>query len=472
MVSEGEYLRREAEMDKRTLLHPEKVLRRGNAHTNFLKTLWAKELSEHDVSTVQGFGIAMQRYTEGVERYRRIFKPEPIDVLQAMTPAELDKSNAQVYLTINVEHLRVVVEVLFELLDAPTYSVMCLDKRIQALQQYEMSMLRESTGRSISYEELSTEWIMLHAAIAFQATGSRVYEVAPTLRLLLENTHLRGLPTDQLKLPHQVIYLTLPPDYDVYNERTGMHTSEGVYVVEDTERIPRTWRLILVGGPNEQSVTKDDDALYHWTVTLPETGTVEDAIQESVELVEEVRTGGSAIREVEVRGEMITVEAGNPEAAKAQVAHFDFMQDTLVKLFRYVMNTVLYATHPDADVTFRDANSDYNKLQKRLHRLPKNTHRRKSKRKHIRKQLKGLAKHKQPRITLGRTVIIDRNLKQTLLEEAGPGANKHSVRYIVSGHWHMYWTGKGRKTATKKWVKPYYKGLEHAPLTQGKTRLK
>lgn len=459
-------------MGNRNFLHPERLIHRGGGHLAYLRDRWEYSAETCDINTIQGFGIAMQKYVESVDEYRRQFKPESADELERMTPKQLAESQAQTYIAINIEHIRVVLAAIFKQMKSPTYSVMCLDPRVQALQRYEMSLFEKELGQAVALEELTTEWIMLHAITAFETFGSRVYEVSTNLRLMLENTHLKGLSTDQLRLPHPAIYLTLPPIYDVFNNSTGIHRSEGVYVVEDDERSPRTWRLILVGKHNENSEHFDDDALYHWTVTLPDDSTVEDAIRESVDVVEEVRQGGTGEREIEVQGKSITAVTANPEGYQRQIAHFDFMKGTLVKLFRYVMNMVLYATHPDADVTFMDANLEYRRLRNRLHKLPKNKSRKKGKRKHIRKRLKELAPYQQPRIVLGRTIILDRHFKENLLSGDGPEKGKHSMRYIVSGHWHLYWTGKGRTIAKKKWVKPYFKGPEHAPLTHGKTRLK
>ena len=458
-------------MYKRNFLHPERLMYRGGAHLEFLRTEWDKIVLDADVETVPGFSLAMQRYMTVVGEYQQQFTPETTDQVREMTPNQIEKSDAHAYITIHVEHVRVVLSTLFRRLGSPTYSVMCLDPRVQALQNYELEIFSRVLGEAITFEEMTTEWIMLHALTSFETYGKRVYEVSPGLQLLLENTKLKGLPTNQLRLPHPTIYLTLPPKYEVFNHATGMHPSEGVYVVEDDQRKPRTWRLILVGKHNEHSKHNEDDALYHWTVTLPEGKTIEDAIYDSTSIVEEVRDGGLAERDVEVQGQQIKVAAGSPLGAKEQVAHFDLMRDTLVTLFRYVMNVVLYATNPDAEITFSDANKDYERLRKRLEKLPKNKSKKKKKRRHIKQQIRDLNNPQQPRITLGRTIILNRAMKESILE-GGMTKSKHRVRYLVSGHWHLYWKGKGRTIAEKKWIKPYFKGPEHAPLTQGKTRLK
>jgi hypothetical protein len=337
------------------------------------------------------------------------------------------------------------------------------DPRFRDLLVLEKNLWNKVTA--MTPETLLTNVIFCHAIEVLAHTGNKTYTVSSGLQWQLENTKLKGYPSEELRLPFPAIYIVTPPDkYRVYNELTGWHMVEGIYVVEDTAAVPRTWRLILVGLPNENSVNENDDAIFHWTVTLDPTLAVDKAIETSILHTEEQLSGKSSHHKVLKDGKIEMFKAVHPFTTKSRES-YELMLPILKAAFSYVMNVVLYATLPGADIQTIFASKEYSSLRNRTNKLPKG--KKKSK---LLGKMRGIAP--QPRILLGGNIVIDKFAKEANASDNETG-RKQKVRYVVSGHWHHYWVGPtGDKKLTRKFVQPYWKGPEHAPLTQKKHVLK
>jgi len=299
-------------------------------------------------------------------------------------------------------------------------------------------------------------WFMNHS---MRGCGDKAYVVKPDLRWALENTELKGFPSDDLRLPFPVIYIDAEGFIDVYNPLTGMHKSLGVYVMEDNTRTPRVWRLLIVGkGKSDSALGPEyDDALYHYQILFPEGGTVDDALQYSFDFMvgKETQT-----IEVEFDGRKLKVQSsfGREENRES----FIMMWQNLVHLFKYVMNVIVYTTTQDADVRLRATSPAYLALRERAMKTSG------EKRRRLFDRLKGIEPNNA--FVLGGNITIDRQPKEAsdLVEEHE--RRKQRVRSLVSGHYHTYRIGTGRTESIRKWLSPYWRGPEHAPLTT-KTRV-
>lgn len=428
----------------------------------YLYTLWSDIVEDMDLCDSNVLIECMSTYELAVQEYAKRFEVASLASGKRPSNTCLRASNEYRRVLIQAERFVPVLESLYDNLEHPTYSVAMNNSLVKSV-QYLIEEDYKRTGLSLSTTATACRNIVHHAIYTFQRYGKRVYTVSPALRLLLENTHVKGFPTDQLRLPHPAIYIQIPPTYPVFHERTGYHISEGVYLVEDDQRSPRVWRLLLIGGLSLQSTSEEDDAFYHWSIPLPDGGTVEDAIQAALDVADNIAAGQRTI-ETKVAGKKVTMHY-LPEGADpvALGSHFEKMKPTLLRLFRYVMNVVLYATNNDADITFCDANPEFEALKRRADKLPKG-----KKKDKLLERMRAIGT--RPRILLGRDIVVDRMLLKEATEGSKHGSPK--VRFIVSGHWHMYHTGEGRTVSLKKWVRPYYKGPELAPLTEGRTTLK
>jgi hypothetical protein len=356
---------------------------------------------------------------------------------------------------------------LSEQLGVPSFPLLGIDPRMNYVQNMVALDPIEGKPPPMTIEARMTEYVVRHAMFWFTKYGKKAYRVSPGLQWMLENTELRRYPCDDLRLPFPVIYLSLPPKYMIYNDTTGWHTSEGMYVVEDCNIIPRCWRLILAAKPNEKSVDEYDDAIYHWLVHFPEGRTVEESIQESIDVVYKQHEAGEYERILIMRDgterRFMSVGPANTVIDGRRLKIFEDMQKTMLPLFRYVMNVVLYSTLPDADIVFSDASPEYAALRRRASH-EKNERRRKE----LKTRASAIGPH--PRIILGGSITVSRETKEAQEKEMGDGSRHQKVRSLVSGHWHHFWTGprkeQDKRNLIKKWVQPYWRGPEAAPLTE------
>lgn len=434
------------------LLHPEKALLREGSHYSWCQSAIKELEKKFDVKDPNGFyGLMEELKNRLVERSEKF-----VDNAEAMS-------------WLFTAYNRALMERVFEdYEDDPSYSRVVLDPRFKICDrnermQFAQIAIAAGVDPTSMEEVVFTEYIVRHAVTLWRLSGKKVYVVAPQLRWMLENTELRKYPSEDLKPPHQALYIDMRgAEYKIYNEMTGWHPIEGVYVIEDRACTPKRWRLLVVGLANENSKRKDDDALYHWTIVFPEASTIEEALQYTVET-----SLSPDARDMVVDGKNITVDnapVGGKQVQDRQRKIFEEMTPVLLSLFRYVMNVLLYSTLPDADIVFSDASREYRDLKSRLHKLPKKS----SKRQKVLQRLNKMGP--KPRIVLGGNIVIDR--KKEASEKGSGTGRKHKVRTLVSGHWHHYWVGEGRKDKIRKWVSPFWRGPEMAPLTEKRTVLK
>lgn len=294
-------------------------------------------------------------------------------------------------------------------------------------------------------------WFMNHS---LKACGDKAYLVKPDLRWALENTELKGFPSDNLRLPFPSIYVDVENLIEVFNPETGMHKSIGVYITEDTARIPRTWRLLVVGKGKAESALGEqfDDALYHFQLMFPEGSTVDEAVQYTFNFLSK----DQPVREVELEFDGRKVLVTHGHISEENQEQFVMMWSRLLRLFKYVMNVAIYSTTQDADVQFRAASPEYQALRERAMRATGN------KRRDLFDRLKKVDPNNA--YVLGGSVVIDRAPKTAADNREGEHRTQ-KVRSLVSGHFRLYHVGQGRTESINKWVAPFWRGPEHAPLT-------
>lgn len=457
------------------LIHPEKREEVSKGHYEKLRSMWSKIVDGRLLEDLPEFIGALGQYTDVVREYMEKY---PGDVLpdrgldRELFSVKLRQTSLWQRAIITMDYPYIVMEWLAEQIGSPSFPLLGIDPRMGVIQN--MVSMESVEGvpvaQAMNGEAFLTECVVRHACFWFKKYGKKAYRVSPGLQWMLENTELRRYPCADLRLPFPVIYLSLPPKYQVFNDTTGWHLSDGMYVVEDTNIIPRCWRLILAAKPNSKSVDELDDAIYHWLVHLREGATVEAAIQESIDIVYRQHKEGAYDRILIMRDgtqKTFTSRAPANMGGGRRLRVFEDMQKTLLPLFRYVMNVVLYATLPDADAVFSDASSEYAALRRRA-----SHEKNERKRKDLNVRASAIGPH--PRIILGGSIVVSRDTKEAL--DGGDGTRKHKVRSLVTGHWHHFWTGprkeQDKRNLIKKWVQPYWKGPEAAPLTEKEHVLK
>ncbi len=443
--------------------HPDKCLMRSGAEYTWARAAWLKQAAFYDVKRLDGFKKAFVDYLD--EAYARM------DVHNAAGDKHRDRlirmkdKGAQLNAMINTPlytavQLRlciyqVISDYLVEQYDPPSYSRLVTDNRFKGLMLLENA---DSSSGLSSDENHATEVILRHALKTYQMGGEKMYFVSQALEQELRNTNVKGLPVELFHLPYPTVYLRCPEHkpFMIYNGETGWHNVEGMYLVEDEDVVPRTLRIVLTGLRNDNSIHEEDDALYHWSLYLEEGSTIDECIQKSFAVGEGTTTQVRVLPQAEDEEPQVIESTAMPVGSDG---HNIFMQvqPELLKAFKYALNVILYATHPDSEVVGFNSSTMYENLRGRAMKAQG------TKRKKLFKRANDCKGH--DRVMLGGTLVIDRGSEGEGTEGRSAGA-KHTVRTYVGGHWQHFWVGKGRTKQVYKRVRPYWKGPKDGHLSK------
>lgn len=304
---------------------------------------------------------------------------------------------------------------------------------------------------------LSFSLVLTYFMAAFEREGKRVYTVSPGLAEKLCHTELRGLSCEDLRLPYPAIYIEVPAkaDLQIWNDETGWHRLEGVYVIEDPdvlggadgmdflerERVAwglqpgellRGWRFLLVGECKDPGNAEKmgDDAVYYYRVPLPAGLEVEEAIRKS-------RDNAFIGRD----RDRMRSEALDPDEQWKQV-------------FSWVMNLIMYVTWCEPGERWM-LNREARQLWERAQKAPKGS----AKRKRLHQEFQKF--DPRWRIQLGKHILVQRHEEGP---ERGAGQPRGPMTVIswVAGHWKRVAYGPGRSQRRWQHIEPYRRGPEGA----------
>jgi hypothetical protein len=271
--------------------------------------------------------------------------------------------------------------------------------------------------------EISQRWQILN----HERGGKRVFAIDIGLAERLDKTELRGLRGGDVRLPYRAVYFCIPPElrFEVWNQQTGRHTADGVYIVEDTSLEDHLiWHVMICGPSNNEDET--DDALFYAGLPMK--------IGEPIEQV--VLT---------LADKMTTAEP--------------HMREPWLRTINWIVNAVIYATSADARIEHATLNREARQLEGRIANLPKNSKQREK----LRERLKGLDPMR--RIVLGAGT-------PRLSEEPVNARGPLTVRTLVSGFWRHQPFGPARSLRRLQWISPFWRGPDLAAETPGIHRLK
>jgi len=293
-------------------------------------------------------------------------------------------------------------------------------------------------------EILNTGGQMVFQIASHDLAGKRVYEVSPGLADKLMATEVRGLKTNDLRLPFESIYITAPEitGLKIWNIDTGWHDIEGIYITEDVDDDGvRLWRFMVTGEPKPlviNGIDFDNDALVYWRMRLPEDVDLQQAIDDTT------ATMTKNLEEYETT--------------------FSEMVPVWTEIFRYCMAVILYATWPNCDREDVVLNREFRQLYQRIGRLPRGS------KKKGRLQSKLSTLDPRRRTILGRHITVDRSRPGS--EESTGRGRPLEVLQRVAGHFKMVAHGPGRTQRRPHFVEPYYRGPDDGPLSAAVHRLK
>ena len=293
----------------------------------------------------------------------------------------------------------------------------------------------KSTSQGIALTQ-----VVYHYALAHHASvGKPTYVTSHGLTEALLHTEFRDVPAEFLKLPNQTVLLEPPltEELTILNEMSGEHKLVAVYISsKTTSGNDDAFQVVFIG--EDKPITDKDygagsflknDALLHFVLIVREGVTLGELLKENTERLHSFASSDS------------TWEVGKTE-----------------RLLRYVINTLLYITLPDAELhkEFRDPSVP--KLLARLAKAPVGSPKRKKLHEEARKT-------DQSQVTvLGSSVKIKRGVEEEAHGHSERTGSPMSVLHVRRGHWRKQPYGPQRSLVRLLWIRPTYVGPRDAPL--------
>lgn len=309
-----------------------------------------------------------------------------------------------------------------------------------------LDMLTRSSpiSREDVWSNLQLSCVVHYHVSSYEVFGKRTYMVDPTLAEKLRSTELRGVLSDDMRLPYESIYIDVPESAGlrVHNNLSGWHACTGLYLCEDPNiqrgglsTLPvawwkqaaplRGWRIMVVGEDKKEILDHGDDAILYFRIPLPEGERLDDILTASIK----------DFRHVSL--------AQNPK-------HDPNMAEVWGEIFHWALNLILYITHVEPGERWM-LNDEARSLWARIQKLPKNS----KKREKLKQKFKGM--DPRNRIILGKPTLIKRS-GSTVDGKGRPGPRSvPEVQTRVSGHWRRVAHGKNRAERSWRWIEPYWK---------------
>lgn len=303
----------------------------------------------------------------------------------------------------------------------------------------------EAGYNELAAKENSLTQTAYHYCLALFANHGRpTFVPSPGLTEALIHTEFRDVPSDLVQLPHPAIFIEAPPNsgLTVVNTESGSHELIGAFVVEydnfNTDK-QRTFQVLLVGKTKESSNQKVlfDDALFHFKLIFRPDSTVGDCLKLANDTV------GSWLTQIPSP----QIPSQNPSINPLDKWQTDVFPDCA----RFVLNTLLYITLPDAEIDSVFSDSEVSSLLSKLSKFPKGS----KKREFINSQLKKKDQHKFN--------LLGSSVKITRFDPSDDSGNdsikteshrKINVAFIRRGHWRHQPFGPGRKQTRLLWIRP------------------
>lgn len=339
------------------------------------------------------------------------------------------------------------------LLSVRTHAAMCeLLKRTRGVPYRELIPTREFTllinvGSHLAHpgdanynEEQRKAWVNASAVVcyslaSFENAGRRSYEVSAGLAEKLLHTELRGLHSEDLRLPYEAVYIQIPRRLEFFIEgsKRGRDILTGAYITEEEVGEERKWYFTATARSSTveilDSMEFQNHGLLSFDVHLKKGRLLDDVILE----LSKIRPG------VDYHGKI------DPSGSHSSLGDF----------FRWCMNAMLYATWPDAEVENAVTNKQARDLWKRIKKLKKGT-----KKRGLLNKVKSM--NPRSRIILGRSITVDRTSDRG--QGTGEKTGQLRVRTRVSGHWRNQPYGPRHSLRRRQWIVPFWRGPEDGPL--------
>jgi hypothetical protein len=271
--------------------------------------------------------------------------------------------------------------------------------------------------------------LTVDAMVKYGYYGQQTFQIGPELQEMFRQTSLKSVPREALLLPYPAFYLDLPNcPWKVWGgSRTQWHNVKGAYVMLKGDYLC----LVVWGGENDKSMGPGDDATVWAKISLNECFNDHGDIEKYLDWLFDPNQGARMNNDALVEG--------TPD----MTTHME-QKESHINLFRVAVNLALYLQTETPEVT-KVTNDRAAELAKKLERA-KNP----GKKKKIQRQLVKLSK--------ATVVKIGQSIEEKMSKlRASPSVKRAQW---VRGHWHRYWTGKGRSKLVPRWIHPYPRNLD------------
>lgn len=273
--------------------------------------------------------------------------------------------------------------------------------------------------------------------VLISRSGNQVYEPSLGLAAQLRDTEVRGLTTDDVRLPFPAVYIKVPNDVGLYVQDPLPLRSPGkgaalswspltwVSVVEQLPEgdEPYRWTLRAMGGGSNEAY--EASACLFFCIDLPSGMPLADAIEAE-------------------RQRIITADGGHLPA-------FSAITDEWFLVFKWAMNVILYTTLSGNETHEEDSNKAYRDLKARIDKLPRDS----KKRDRLKDDLRKLSPER--RIYLGRSV----NYKPgNGIRKPGSKPTPTELATLVCGHWKQQVHGEARALRKRIFIEPYWRNAD------------
>ena len=268
--------------------------------------------------------------------------------------------------------------------------------------------------------------------------GQQTFIVGEHLASMLEHTTLEDIPKNELRMPYPIFYVALPGcKHRVWGgTRTGWHDVEGMYVYLSDE----VFTIMAWAGENEHALGVGDDA--HIWVRMKMRREHDEDLET---MIHRLLTSRDNERNDPIIDPVAFIEGSQDNGIDDAVQAVQVQ--TLTAMYRIAVNLALYLSTPEPEAE-PEIDERAKTIKQKLKRAKASGQRKK-----LQRQLDNRSKATVVRV--GRS--IEAKVASQVREHGSVKA--HWVR----GHFHHYWTGKGRTIKIRKWIMPYPKGLEPPP---------
>jgi len=251
------------------------------------------------------------------------------------------------------------------ILKSPRYKELIIHNYHMAREVFPASEISDDRCLWLAAGELRASLFML----AIHLGGRQIYVPSQGLAERLDNTELRGMMVEDLKLPFNAFYIELPASFDrqVYNLETGHHRLRGIYVTVDSglEFDERKGLSIMLVGAGKEGPR--DDATYYFRVPLVSGESIEDMLDMSAERIEQFCDQPENVpADLNICKEPVFPAKG---ASGASMDNHGQSEAVWRDTFGWLMKFILYVTSADARTEVFSDNKEYRDLSRRINNI-------------------------------------------------------------------------------------------------------